>query len=154
MELDTTDRHLLNLVQSDGRISNVDLADEIGLSPSAALRRLRRLEDDGVIERYVAMLDPARIRRDTAVLVEISLVSQEETVLETFEAAILEVPEVMSCRLMAGESDYLIHVACEDVNDYERIHRTHLAILPGVTRIRSSFALRTVCDRTAYTLPA
>lgn len=154
MALDATDRQILNLLQLDGRLANIDLAEQVGLSPSAALRRVRRLEEDGVIERYVALLDPDLIARDTAVLVEVSLISQEETVLETFEAAIVEVPEVMSCRLMAGDADYLIHVACADVHDYERIHRTQLAILPGVTRIRSSFALRTICDRTAYELPA
>jgi len=148
--LNAIDRLILNELQADGHLPNVTLAKRVGLSPSAALRRVRRLEATSVIERYVALVDPRAVNRDTAVLVEISLTSQEESVLEAFEAALVECPEVMSCRLMAGEADYLVHVACADVRDYERIHRTHLAEMPGVAKIKSSFALRTVCDRTAY----
>lgn len=150
--LDATDRRILDLLQRNGRMSNVELAEAIHLSPSAALRRVRRLEDAGVIDRYVALLDKRSIGLPTSVHVEISLSSQREEVLDEFEAAVLEIPEVMSCYLMAGAADYLVHVVCADVADYERIHRSQIALLPGVTRLRSNFAIRTVVERTAYEL--
>jgi Lrp/AsnC family leucine-responsive transcriptional regulator len=154
MELEALDQSILTELQRDGRITNAELADRIGLSPSACLRRIRRLEETGVIDRYVALLDPAAIGRPTSVFVEISLNSQHEDVLDAFEAAIVECPEVMSCHLMAGAADYLVQIRCADVNDFERIHRAHLARLPGVANVHSSFALRTVCDRTAHQLTA
>lgn len=149
MMLDEVDQAILRILQHEGRITNHDLADRVGLSPSACLRRVRRLEQDGVIEGYVARVDPGVVGRTTTVFVEISLDSQEESHLDAFEAAIGSVPEVLSCHLMTGDFDYLVRIACADVNDYERIHRTHLAILPGVTRVKTSFSLRTVLDRAA-----
>lgn len=154
MELDALDRAILTVLQSNGRISNNELAERVGLSPSACLRRVRRLEHDGVIDRYAALIDPSSIDRGTTVFVEISLDSQEESRLAAFEAAVTSSPNVMTCHLMAGNADYLVQVACADVADYERVHRTHLALLPGVTRIRSSFSLRTVCSRTEHDLSA
>ena len=133
-------------------MTNVELADRVNLSPSAALRRVRALERDGVISRYVALVEPAAVGRPTTVIVEITLSSQHDDHLDAFEAAIARVPEVMRCHLMAGESDYLVQLACADVGDYERIHRTYLSGLPGVARLRSSFALRQVCDRTSFEL--
>ena len=128
----------------------MDLAEAVHLSPSACLRRVRRLEEDGYIERYVALLDPQRVGLGTDVFVEITLASQAEDVLDAFERAVAERPEVMSCHLMAGEFDYLVHVVVSDVAAYEVLHRTHLAQLPGVARMVSSFALRPVCARTGY----
>ncbi len=151
MTLDATDRAILRILQDDARITNNELAERVHLSPSACLRRVRRLEDQGVIDRYVTLVDPDAIGRPTTVFVEISLASQEESQLDAFEAQVVARPEVVSCHLMAGNADYLVQVRCADVSDYERIHRTHLAVLPGITRIRSSFSLRTVCNRT--TLP-
>ncbi len=152
IELDATDRKLLDVLQADGRVTNAALAEAVHLSPSACLRRVRRLEESGVVTGYVAVLDRALIGRGTSVFVEITLSSQQEELLDEFEAAVSAVPEVLSCHLMAGNSDYLIHVAADDVADYERIHRTHLALLPNVAQLRSSFALRTVCDRKAHDL--
>jgi DNA-binding Lrp family transcriptional regulator len=152
MELDATDLAIVGILQQDGRITNAELADRVGLSPSACLRRVRSLESSGVIDRYVALINPKAVGRAASVFVEISLASQTETQLDEFEAAIGQCPEVMSCHLMSGDADYLVHLACADVGDYERIHRTHLATLPGVTRLRSSFALRQVCDRTDFQL--
>lgn len=103
-----------------------------------------------MISRYVALVDPVTIDKATSVYVEISLSSQEERLLESFETEVAKHPAVMSCHLMAGNSDYLVRVACADVDDYENLHRTHFSRLPGVARIRSSFALRTICDRTAH----
>lgn len=153
MTLDTTDRAILNELQHNASATNNELADRVGLSPSAALRRVRKLEAEGVIDRYVVLLDPRSIGRGTTAFVEISLASQEEAALDAFEAAVVDSPDVMACHLMAGDADYIVQVACADVADYERIHRTHLAMLPGVTRIRSSFSLRTVANRTAFYLP-
>ncbi|MFP5322580.1 MAG: Lrp/AsnC family transcriptional regulator [Acidimicrobiia bacterium] len=153
VRLDATNRAILNVLQEDGRISNAALAARVNLSPSACLRRVRRLEESGVIARYVALLDPVVLGRATDVFVEISLESQAEEVLDAFEAVVADAPEVMSCHLMAGTSDYLVHVVVADVGDYERLHRTHLAKLPGVTTIHSSFAIRAVHSGTAHRLP-
>ena len=148
--LDSVDRAILGMLQEDGRIANVDLAEAVHLSPSACLRRVRRLEESGRIDRYVALVDPAAIGLGTDVFVEITLTGQDEPTLEAFERAVSERPEIMSCHLMAGQFDYLVHVVVRDVADYEVLHRTHLAQLPGVVRMVSSFALRPICVRTAY----
>ena len=151
-DLDHVDRAILRLLQQDGRMANVDLAEAVHLSPSACLRRVRRLEEGGSIDRYVALVDPSAIGLGTDVFVEITLVGQDEGTLEEFERAVSERPEIMSCHLMAGDFDYLVHVVVRDVADYEVLHRTHLAELPGVARMVSSFALRPICDRTAVPL--
>lgn len=152
IDIDALDHSILNLLQADGRLTNADLADKIGLSPSACHRRVRRLESDGIIERYAAVLNRKLVGRGVSVFVEISLESQREDLLDSFEAAVAEIPHVMSCHLMAGNADYLVHVTCADVEDYETIHREHIAVLPGVTSVRSSFAIRTVADTTALDL--
>ncbi len=150
--LDATDRALLAHLQKDGRITNAALAEFVHLSPSACLRRVRRLEEDGVIAGYVALLDRSTVGFGTTVFVEISLTGQQEELLDAFEAAVAAVPEVVSCHLMAGNADYLIKVVVSDVADYERIHRTYVARLPGVAQVRSSFALRAVKETTAIDL--
>ena len=127
MALDPIDSAILHELQADGRMTSAELADRVGLSPSSASRRVRRLEEDGIIDRYVMLLDPTAIGRTVSVFVEMSLDSQAEELLDEFEAAIALTPEVMSCHLMAGEADYLVHVVCVDVADYERIHRQHRA---------------------------
>ena len=152
IDLDTTDRRILAALQADARMTNAALADKIHLSASACLRRVRRLEESGVIAGYVTRLDRKKIGRGTSVFVEITLTSQHEDRLDEFETAVSAVADVMSCHLMAGNADYLLHVAAADVEDFERIHKAHLARLPHVAQLRSSFALRTVCDRTAYEL--
>ena len=151
-DLDDVDRAIVRLLQQDGRMANVDLAEAVHLSPSACLRRVRRLEEGGSIDRYVALVDPSAIGLGTDVFVEITLSGQDEGTLEEFERAVSERPEIMSCHLMAGDFDYLVHVVVRDVADYEVLHRTHLAQLPGVARMVSSFALRPICDRTAVPL--
>ena len=147
IDLDATDRNLLRLLQADARMTNAALAEEVHLSPSACLRRVRRLEESGVVTGYVAVLDRTMIGRGTSVFVEITLSSQQEDLLDEFETAVRDVPEVLSCHLMAGNSDYLVHVAADDVADYERVHRTHMARLPHVAKLKSSFALRGVVAR-------
>ena len=152
MNVDETDLSILRVLQDDGRITNADLAEKIRLSPSACHRRVRALEKSGVISRYGAFLNRDLVGRGVSVFVEISLESQREDLLDDFEAKITEVPHVQSCHLMAGDADYLVHVTCADVTDYEMIHREYIAVLPGVTRVRSSFAIRTVTDTTALDL--
>ncbi len=152
IDLDDIDHSILNSLQVDGRLTNADLAERIELSPSACHRRVRRLESDGIIERYAAVLNRELVGRGVSVFVEISLESQRAELLDSFEEAVAQIPHVMSCHLMAGNADYLVHVTCADVADYETIHREHIAVLPGVTSVRSSFAIRTVADTTALDL--
>ena len=152
IELDVIDHAILDVLQADGRVSNADLAESIGLSASACHRRVRRLETDGVIDHYAAMVNRQLVGRGVSVFVEISLESQREDVLDAFEDAVSNVPHVQSCHLMAGNADYLVHVTCADVADYETIHREYIALLPGVTQVRSSFAIRTITDTTALDL--
>jgi len=150
MNIDTIDKSILNLLQSNGRISNLDLAEQVGLSPSACLRRVRQLEEAHIIEGYVMLVSPAAIGKPSNIFVEVSLASQSEYSLNSFENAVAECPEVMECYLMAGESDYLLRVVAKDATDYERIHKTHLSRLPNVSRIRSQFTLRAVCKKTSF----
>ncbi len=152
IELDETDRWIVGLLQGDGRMTNAELAVRVHRSESACLRRVRRLENEGVIEGYVALVGQAAIGRPVDIFVEISLSGQSERLLDAFEAAVLNCPGVMACHLMSGDADYLLHVVAADTADYERIHRRELSALPGVSRIRSSFALRTVCKKTAFEL--
>jgi Lrp/AsnC family leucine-responsive transcriptional regulator len=149
MGLDETDRKILTLLQRNGRMTNAELAERIHLSPSACLRRVRRLEDEGVIEGYVMLVNQEAIGRPTNVFVEIAINSQSEDSLDAFEAAVRACPDVMECHLMSGEADYLLRVVAVDPADFERVHKT-LTRLPGLARTRSSFVLRTVCKKTAY----
>ena len=151
IRLDAIDRKILNLLQADGRMTNAELAERVHLSPSACLRRVRQLEEEGIIDGYVMLLDQAAIGRAANVFVEITLNSQSEEALETFEAAVRECPDIMECYLMSGDADYLVRVVAADTADYERVHRI-LVRLPGIARTRSSFVLRTVNKKTAYDL--
>lgn len=149
MELDDTDRRLLRVLQKQGRISNAELSERVNLSPSACHRRVARLEREGMIRDYVALLDPRKLGRPTTVFVEITLSGQADEVLEAFEKAVARVPDVLECHLMAGSADYLLKIVAEDSEDFARIHRQYLTRLPGVARMQSSFALRTVFKTTA-----
>ncbi len=142
MKLDKLDRKILRSLQEDGRISNSDLAEHVGLSASACLRRVRTLEAEGIIEKYVALLNPKKLGKCMSVFVEISLGSQSEEALSTFEKAVDRSTEIMECHLMGGDADYILRVMADDPVDFERIHRDHLTRLPGVVRMRSSFAIR------------
>jgi DNA-binding Lrp family transcriptional regulator len=147
VNLDRIDHRLLGELQADGRISNTELAQRVGLSQSACLRRVQRLESAGVIEGYGARLDPAALGKGETVFIEITLVNQSEAALDAFERAAAASPDILECHLMAGEYDYLLRVAVADAADYERLHRKQLAAFPHVARIRSHFALRRVARR-------
>ena len=150
IKLDATDWKILDLLQGDGRMTNAELAARIHRSESACHRRVRRLEAEGVIEAYIAVVNQAAIGRAANIFVEISLTDQSEERLDAFEAAVRDCPEVMSCYFMTGDADYLLHVAAADTSDFERIYKAYLSRFPGVARIRSSFALRTVSKKSAY----
>jgi Lrp/AsnC family transcriptional regulator, leucine-responsive regulatory protein len=148
-DIDATDRRILTVLQKDGRVTNADLSEQVNLSPSACHRRVQRLEEDGLIAGYVALLDARRMGKPTTVFVEITLQGQADDLLDAFEQAIRRVPDVLECHLMAGTADYLIKIVAEDTEDFARIHRQYLSRLPGVAKMQSSFALRTVVKTTA-----
>jgi Lrp/AsnC family leucine-responsive transcriptional regulator len=152
MELDATDRRILTALQKRGRMSNAELSEAVNLSPSACHRRVQRLEAEGIIRDYVALLDARKMGVPTTVFVEITLQAQADEVLDAFEKAVRLIPDVLECHLMAGSADYLLKVVAQDTEDFARIHRQHLARLPGVTQMQSSFALRTVFRTTALPL--
>ncbi|HEU4604325.1 MAG TPA: Lrp/AsnC family transcriptional regulator [Steroidobacteraceae bacterium] len=144
MKLDRFDRAILQALQHDGRISNSALAEKVSLSESASLRRVRALEESGLIEGYVAVLNQQKAGCPVNVFINITLDRQDEIDLRKFEEAIRKIPEVMECYLMTGDYDYLVRVVVADTEDFERLHSKHLTRLPGVARVHSSFALRTV----------
>lgn len=146
--VDEADKRILRILQRKGRISNADLAVDANLSSSACHRRMQRLEADGVIRSYVAMLDPRAVDRRATVFVDVTLVSQSDEVLAEFERAVSLVEDVLECHLMAGSSDYTLKVVAADTEHYEEIHR-RLVRLPGVQKLQSAFALRTVFKTTA-----
>jgi len=147
--LDETDRRILRVLQKRGRMSNADLAETVNLSASACHRRVQRLEAEGFIRDYVALLNARKLGMPTTVFVEIKLSAQADEVLDAFEKAVARVPDVLECHLMAGSADYILKVVAEDTEDFARIHRQYLTRLPGVAQMQSSFALRTVFKTTA-----
>ncbi len=149
MELDSIDRRILKALQKTGRISNAELSEQVNLSPSACHRRVQRLEGEGFIRDYVALLDARKMGCPTTVFVEITLSGQADELLDAFEREVALVPDVLECHLMAGTADYLLKVVVHDTEDFARIHRKYLARLPGVQGMQSSFALRTVFKTTA-----
>ena len=149
MSLDQTDRRILTVLQKQGRISNADLSELVNLSASACHRRVQRLENEGYIRDYVALLDARKMQVPSTVFVEITLSGQADEVLDAFEKAVSRIPDVLECHLMAGTADYLLKVVSENTDDFARIHRQYLARLPGVAQMQSSFALRTVFKTTA-----
>ena len=152
MQLDRFDKLILDALQGDGRVSNKQLAQQVNLSESACLRRVRALEESGMIERYVAMVSQSKAGMPGNVLVHIGLHREEQSELAAFEAAVRAIPEVMECYLMTGEFDYLLRVVVADMADFERIHKDELTRLPGVARVNSSFAIRTVLKKTELPL--
>jgi Lrp/AsnC family leucine-responsive transcriptional regulator len=149
MSLDAIDRRILSALQRKGRMSNAELSDQVNLSASACHRRVSRLEEEGYIRDYVALLNARKMGVSTTVFVEITLQGQADEVLDAFEKAVTRIPDVLECHLMAGSADYLLKVVAENTEDFARIHRQYLARLPGVRQMQSSFALRTVLNTTA-----
>ena len=152
MELDTIDARILTELQSDGGLTNAELAERVGLSPSPCLRRVKLLTDAGVIKKRVALVDGNAIDLKVSVFIHVTLEKQIEENLSEFETAIEARPEVVECYLMTGESDYLLRVVVPDLEAYERFLMEHLTRIPGVSNIKSSFALNQVKYSTALPL--
>ncbi len=150
--LDRIDLRILNRLQDNARLSNVELARAVHLSPSPCLARVRRLEESGVISRHVTLLDPIAVGLNVSVFIQVSLEKQVERALDVFEKAIAARPEVMECYLMTGDSDYLLRVVVPDVPALEHFIVNVLSRVPGVGNIRSSFALKQVKYKTALPL--
>jgi Lrp/AsnC family transcriptional regulator, leucine-responsive regulatory protein len=146
-DLDRIDLKILAELMGEARASQLELAGKVGLSPTACARRIRQLEESGIIRSYSADLDATALGLVTTVIVTITLEKQSEDYLAAFEAAIARCPDVVSCHLMSGSDDYHLQVLARDIADFERIHKQHLSRMPGVARIHSSFAMREVVRR-------
>jgi Lrp/AsnC family transcriptional regulator, leucine-responsive regulatory protein len=151
-EPDAVDWNILDQLQHNARISNVDLARAVFLSPSPCLSRVRRLEQANVIKQYVTLLDPLKVGLTVSVFIQVSLEKQVEKTLENFERSIRDRPEVMECYLMTGDADYLLRVVVPDVQSLERFILDRLTKIPGIASIKSSFALKQVKYQTALPL--
>lgn len=155
MELDRYDRQILEILQTDGRISNQELADRIGLSPSPCLRRVRGLEEAGLILGYRAILDAKALGLSLTALVQISMDRHTPERFATFETAVAEIPEVMECLLITGQAaDYQLKVAVKDLDAYQELLLKRITGIPGVSGVHSSFVLRRVVDKTAFAVGA
>ena len=147
MKLDKIDTSILIALQDNARISNIDLANRIGLSPSACSRRVEHLEQSGTIESYQAIISNKALGQTITSVVHITLDRQSGADYEAFETAVSACPYIVACFLMSGEHDYVIRVNANDMEHFEYIHKNWLSTLPGVLRINSSFAMRTVVNR-------
>lgn len=152
--LDETDWRILAVLQADARVSNSELAEKVFLSPSPCLRRVRDLEQAGVIRRTVSLLDPLKLGLTVSVFIQVSLEKQMRNALDTFENSVLARDEVMECYLMTGDADYMLRVVVPDMQSLERFIVDYLAKIPGVSNIRSSFALKQVKYKTALPIAA
>jgi Lrp/AsnC family transcriptional regulator, leucine-responsive regulatory protein len=149
--MDAIDRDILRQLQDDGRMSNLDLARAVGLSPTPTLRRVRELERRGAIRGYRAIVDPAAVDRSFQVLVWVDLVQGTRATIEAFESGLLDIPDVIEAQRLFGEPDYLLRVAVRDADEYERLYTNQLAALPGVRKARSQIGMKTI--RAGLTLP-
>lgn len=148
--MDKVDRRILMALQEDCRQPIAELADKVALSPSACHRRIKLLEEKGILQGYVARLDGKKLGYSIEFFIEISLSSQSQDILKEFEDAAKRIPEILECHLMAGDADYILRVAARSTEDYERIHRDRIAQLPYVSRIHSSLVLRSVRQWAGY----
>ena len=152
VKLDAIDRAILAELQAEGRLSNLELAQRVHLSPSACLRRVKALDDGGVIAQYVAIINPRAVGKHGVSFTIINLETMNTPQLEAFEQAVRDQPEVLDCFYVAGSNDYLIRFTYRDAEDLERIHSDVLMRLPNVARTNSLLVLRTVKKTTALPL--
>jgi DNA-binding Lrp family transcriptional regulator len=151
--IDSIDKAILAALQQNGKLSNVQLAHKVGLSESACLRRVKMLEESGIIDRYILLLDQHAMGIPGNVFVRITLEGQQQEKLKAFERNIANIEEVMECYLTSGDADYYLRVICKDSEDYKKTHHK-LTNLPGVQRVHSSFSLRTVIKKTELPIKA
>ncbi len=147
--LDAIDRKIIDYLQADGRMSNQDLSEKIGLSASPCLRRVRQLESNGIIARYVALVDPDKMGLSVTAFVRVRLDQQDDRHLQEFEAAVAGFAEVMDCYLMTGEADYQLRILVRSLTQFEDFLRRRLTRVKGVANVTTSFALRPVIYKTA-----
>ena len=153
MKLDRIDKHILNVMQSDGRITNLELAEQVGLSPTPCSRRVKRLEASGLIDRHVTLLNAEALGLDLTVIIGISMDRHTPDRFETFEKAILNMPEVVECSIVTGQAaDFLLKVLVKDMRHYEEFLLGKLTKLEGVSGVHSSFVLRKVIKKTEIPL--
>jgi DNA-binding Lrp family transcriptional regulator len=144
MKLDDIDRRILRALQRNGRTPNNELAQAVGLSPSPCLRRVRLLEEAGVIDRYVAVLNPARIGKGLTFFTRIWLNAQDEDTIEHFAAEVAKLPQVMECYLMLGDCDAMVRVVAADIDDYRRFQSEHLSRIRGVQNVKTDVPSQTI----------
>ena len=144
MKLDAIDRRILKALQRDGRLQNVELANEVGLSPSPCLRRVRLLEEAGVIERYVAVLNPAKVGVALTVYTRVWLKGQDADTVDRFTEAVKQMPEVVECYLMAGDCDFLLRIVAADLDDYRRFQSQYLARIEGVQNVKTDIPMQKI----------
>ena len=152
LPLDRTDVRILEVLQNEGRLSNQEVAERVSLSPSPCLRRIKRLEEQGVIRGYVALVDADKIGLGLLAYVSVKLEKRGNMPMEEFRARVQGWPEVLSCYAMTGEMDYLLHVQVEDLQHFSRFVMDRLLRQPGVVDVKSSFALECIKDTTALPL--
>ena len=153
-KLDSVDTRILKVLQTDGRITNSELAERVGLSPAACHKRLKRLESDGTIKFYTVVLDRRFVGCPQSVFIQVQLERLGHEGIDAFEKAVMKVPEIIECHLMSGTFDYLLHVVVRDTEEFEKLHRHVLTALPGIIRMTSSFGLRNIKQRGALPLRA
>ncbi|AOJ03096.1 MULTISPECIES: Lrp/AsnC family transcriptional regulator [Burkholderia] len=144
MKFDAIDRRILQALQRDGRLQNVELAKEVSLSPSPCLRRVRLLEKAGVIERYVAVLNPAKVGKGLTVFTRVWLKEQDADTVDHFAEAVRQLPQVVECHLMAGDCDFLLRVVAADIDDYRQFQMHHLTRIKGVQSVKTEIPLQKV----------
>ncbi|TAL78532.1 MAG: Lrp/AsnC family transcriptional regulator [Burkholderiaceae bacterium] len=154
MELDTTDLRILQILQGNSKISNVELAKRVNLSASPTLARVKNLEAHGIISRYVGLVDPAALNLKMTVFIQVSLDRQESATLKRFEDDVTQFSQVMEVYLMTGDEDYLLRIVVPDIQALEHFILDHLTKIPGIKKIRSSFALKRVKYTTALPIDA
>lgn len=144
MDLDAIDRRILRALQRDGRLQNLELAKQVGLSPSPCLRRVRLLEEAGVIERYVALVNPVKVNVAVTLFVRVWLTGQDEVTVDRFTDAVRELPEVLECHLMAGDCDFLLRVVASDLEAYRQFQIKHLARIKGVQSLKTEIPMQKI----------
>lgn len=147
--MDQFDVKILSLLQKDGLASYQEIGEAVGLSFSACHKRVKALREKGIIDHYAAILNEEKVGYPISAYVRVTLKDQSKASLDAFEKAVAKNPEITECVLMSGDSDYFLRILCGGIKDYDRIHREFLTTLPGVDKVRSSFALRTVFRRSA-----
>jgi DNA-binding Lrp family transcriptional regulator len=144
MELDAIDRHILIALQRDGRMQNIELAKEVGLSPSPCLRRVRLLEEAGVIERYVAVLNATKVGKGLTVFARVWLKGQDAETVDHFTEAVKKLPEVVECNLMAGDCDFVLRIVAADLDDYRQFQIKHLTRIKGVQSVKTEIPMQKI----------